>query len=204
MICPPVGVWTRAVDTERRGNCAAGSCEHHESDRVRGAGLRRLLRGNRCCGHVERYVADAKSVRRFPNRSDATDVRTVMKITGSLVVCVTAAAFTATVLLINPDPAPSPAATAVAAAPGAPPTITISQFAFNSVTASPGATVAVNNLDGVEHTVTAADGAFDSGVLATGGVVGLVAPTTPGVYSFLCAIHPSMSGQLTVQTAAQP
>jgi plastocyanin len=121
-----------------------------------------------------------------------------MKITGSLIVCVTAAAFTATVLLINPDPAPSPAA-AAAAAPGAPPAITISQFAFNAVTVAPGATVTVDNLDGVEHTATATDGSFDSGVIATGGAVALVAPATPGVYSFVCAIHPSMTGQLTVQ-----
>jgi plastocyanin len=134
---------------------------------------------------------------KLSNRCATGDVRTFMKITGSLIVCVTAAAFTATVLLVNPDPAPSPAT--AAAAPGAPPTITISQFAFNSVTVSPGATVAVDNIDGVEHTVSAADGSFDSGVLAGGGAVGLLAPTTPAIYSFFCAIHPSMTGQLTVQ-----
>lgn len=125
-----------------------------------------------------------------------------MKITGSLIVCVTAAAFTATVLLVNPEPTPRPVA--AAAEPGAPPTITISQFTFTPVTVTPGATLTIDNLDGVEHTVTATDGSFDSGVIATNGVVGLVAPTAPGVYSFLCAIHPSMRGQLTVQAAAQP
>ena len=125
-----------------------------------------------------------------------------MKITGSLIVCVTAAAFTATVLLVNPDPAPLPQA--AAAVPGAPPAITIAQFAFSAVTVSPGETVTVTNLDGVEHTMTATDGSFDSGVLATGSAVSIVAPATPGTYSFLCAIHPSMTGQLTVQAAVQP
>jgi plastocyanin len=123
-------------------------------------------------------------------------VRTCMKITGSLIVCVAAAAFTATVLLINPDPAPS---AATAAAPGAPPAITISQFTFTSVTVAPGASVNLDNLDGVEHTVTATDGAFDSGIVAAGGAGTVVAPTTPGTYAFLCAVHPSMTGQLTVQ-----
>lgn len=122
-----------------------------------------------------------------------------MKITGSLIVCVTAAAFTAAALLINPDPAPGLAAPAVAVGP---PTITISQFTFNAVTAAPGTTITVDNLDGVEHTVTATDGSFDSGVIATNGATNLVAPSAPGVYAFVCAIHPSMSGQLTVQAAA--
>lgn len=120
-----------------------------------------------------------------------------MKITGSLVVCAVAAAFTATTLLINPHAAPSRIVTA--AAPGAPPEITIAQFAFNSVTVSPGTTLTVHNLDSFEHTVTASDRSFDSGVVAGGGVASVVAPTAPGVYSFVCAIHPSMSGQLTVQ-----
>ena len=125
-----------------------------------------------------------------------------MKITGSLLVCVSAAAFTAAVLLVNPDPPPGPALAATNA--GEAPTITISQFSFSPATVSPGATLTVNNLDGVEHTVTATDGSFDSGIVATGGAIGLVAPATPGVYPFLCAIHPSMTGQLTVQAAVQP
>ena len=121
-----------------------------------------------------------------------------MNITGSLVVCVTAAAFTATTLLVNPDPAPAPAA-APAVASAATPEITISQFAFSDATVPAGATVTVNNLDGVEHTVTATDGSFDSGVVASATAMAFVAPNAPGTYSFVCAIHPSMSGQITVQ-----
>ncbi|MBK5332706.1 MAG: cupredoxin domain-containing protein [Ilumatobacteraceae bacterium] len=122
-----------------------------------------------------------------------------MKITGSLIVCVVAAGFTATALLINPDPVQPSAAAAV----GASQEIAISQFTFSSAAVAPGATLTVDNLDGVEHTVTATDGSFDSGVVAAGGAVGLVAPEVPGVYSFFCAIHPSMTGQLTVQAAGQ-
>ena len=127
-----------------------------------------------------------------------------MNITGSLVVCVVAAGFTATTLLINPDSSPGrPAAAAAAVVPGATPEITISGFTFNAVTVAPGATVTVNNLDGVEHTVTATDGSFDTGVVAGGSAIAFVAPTAPGVFTFMCAIHPSMTGQLTVQAVGQ-
>ena len=50
----------------------------------------------------------------------------------------------------------------------------------------PGATVTINNLDGVEHTVTATDGSFDSGVVASASAVAFVLPNAPGPYS-LCA-----------------
>jgi plastocyanin len=121
-----------------------------------------------------------------------------MNITGSLVVCVTAAAFTATTLLVNPDPAPAPAA-APTVAGVASAEITVSQFTFSIATVPPGAAVTVNNLDGVEHTVTATDGSFDSGVVDSATAMAFVAPNAPGTYSFVCAIHPSMSGQLIVQ-----
>jgi plastocyanin len=121
-----------------------------------------------------------------------------MNITGSLVVCVAASAFTATTLLVNPDPAPAPTA-APNVAGAAPPEITISQFVFSNATVPAGATVTISNLDGVEHTVTATDGSFDSGVVASAAAMAFVAPTAPGTYSFVCAIHPSMSGRLTVQ-----
>jgi plastocyanin len=126
-----------------------------------------------------------------------------MKITGSLIVCSLAAAFTAGTLLLNPDPAPAPAPAAAASppapgAPAAPPQITIQGFAFTSVTARPGEAITVQNLDETEHTVSSSDGAFDTGVIPPQGTSTVIAPLTPGVYSFVCAIHPSMIGQLTV------
>ena len=63
---------------------------------------------------------------------------------------------------------------------------------------SPGATFVVANDDPVEHTVSSTAGAFDSGTLAGGTAVALVAPTAPGTYEFACSIHPSMRGQLVV------
>jgi plastocyanin len=118
-----------------------------------------------------------------------------MKITGSLIVCGVAAAFTATTLLINPS-APPTAAVPTAAASSS--EITASGFAFTSATVAPGATVTIRNLDGDSHTVTAAAGVFDSGIVAPGDTAIIVAPTAQGVYAFVCSIHPSMAAQLTV------
>jgi plastocyanin len=116
-----------------------------------------------------------------------------MKITGSLIVCGVAAAFTAATLLVNPDAAKqAPLAQASTAE------ITISQFAFSDTTATPGATISVRNLDDTEHTVTSSPGQFDTGAVAATGTSTIVAPSTPGVYEFVCNIHPSMRGRLTV------
>lgn len=62
---------------------------------------------------------------------------------------------------------------------------------------APGASVTVANLDGEPHTVTADDGSFDQGVDG-GASAAFVAPATPGTYSFVCRIHPSMHGQIVV------
>lgn len=110
----------------------------------------------------------------------------------------------------EPDLA-QPAATTTAA-PGflnAPPageqtgdtaTITIVDFGFDSpITVAPGQTVTVVNGDGTSHTATADGGAFDTGTIAGGGTTTITAPTQPGTYSFFCAIHPSMRGELVVQ-----
>jgi plastocyanin len=122
--------------------------------------------------------------------------RGAMRITGSLVVCALAAAFTAATMIVDPDapgrPAPIPAS------PGAPPEIVIADFAFGSITASPGAAVTVNNLDVAEHTVSAQDGSFDSGLVPPSATSSVFAPNAPGVYAFICEIHPSMEGQLNV------
>ncbi len=93
--------------------------------------------------------------------------------------------------------AQTPTTTPAAAAPAA---ITIEGFDFGeSVTVAVGQTVVVTNLDGAPHTFTDRGGAFDSGSIGTGGGTFEVALDTPGVYEFFCAIHPSMTGTLTVE-----
>jgi plastocyanin len=120
-----------------------------------------------------------------------------MKITGSLIVCSLAAAFTAGALIVDPNPAPR-APIAAPSDPGAPPQVSIQEYAFSAVTASPGATVAVVNADAEGHTVTSANDLFDSGVVDAGVPGSFIAPSAPGVYAFECLIHPTMVGQLTV------
>jgi plastocyanin len=124
------------------------------------------------------------------------------RITGSLVVCVAAAAFTAGALIVNAadDATPVSAAPAPAVAAGAASaTVVIKDFAFSSATVRPGATVTVTNRDGVSHTVTADANAFNTGPLKAGASVTLRAPTKPGTYTFFCAIHPNMTGTLVVK-----
>jgi plastocyanin len=76
--------------------------------------------------------------------------------------------------------------------------IMIKDFAFTTpASVSPGATVAVHNMDGLEHTVTADDGSFDSP--APAGTSSFTAPTKPGTYKFHCSIHPEMHGTLVVK-----
>ncbi len=95
------------------------------------------------------------------------------------------------------DGAADPGAPAPAAA--APAVITIEGFAFSGAgTFQPGQTIEVVNVDGAPHTVTADDGSFDTGNIDGGGRTQLTLPTTPGTYSFFCAVHPSMTGTLTI------
>jgi plastocyanin len=115
-----------------------------------------------------------------------------VKITGSLIVCGLTAALTASALLVDPGPPTRGAKPSVASE------ITISNFAFDAGTAAPGATVTVRNLDDTQHTATSDVGAFDSAVIAPGHTATLVAPARVGVYEFVCTIHPSMRGRLTV------
>ncbi len=133
------------------------------------------------------------------------------RITGSLVVCSGAALFTAGALLFADDSASTPQASAESAAPtdsspygrGGQPAaqpaatgLTIADFTFAPLTASPGATVTVSNADGVQHTASGAD--FDTGVIDAGGSGTFVTPSVPGTYEFICNIHPTMQGELIV------
>jgi plastocyanin len=123
------------------------------------------------------------------------------RLTGSLVVCAAAAVFTAGALLINNgSSAPSSLArvkpTAMPAlSVGA--TLVIKDFAFAPVVAKPGARIAITNSDGDVHTVSASNGSFDVTVKGKAQAA-LTAPIKPGTYAFVCNIHPSMRGQLTV------
>lgn len=132
----------------------------------------------------------------------------MQRITGSLVVCLAAASFTAGALLFaddsprQPAAAPVPAAAAPApagaAAPATPAVMTIADFAFSPLTVAPGTTVTETNNDSMPHTVTAVGGEFASGLIDPGASVAFVAPTQPGSYTFVCDLHPSMQGTLVV------
>jgi plastocyanin len=84
-------------------------------------------------------------------------------------------------------------------APADGPTIQIEGFAFSALDpVDPGTEITVANLDGAQHTLTADDGSFNSGGLDGGAATTITAPDAPGTYTFVCNIHPSMTGSLTV------
>ena len=92
------------------------------------------------------------------------------------------------------SPSTAPATTAAAQ-------IVIDNFAFSpaNLTVHPGQTITVVNHDSVTHTLTASAGAaFDTGALNPGKSTTITAPTTPGAYPYVCTIHASMHGTLTV------
>ncbi|MEH0424382.1 cupredoxin domain-containing protein [Streptomyces sp. B21-083] len=79
--------------------------------------------------------------------------------------------------------------------------IVIENFAFSpaNLEVRPGAKVTVENRDSATHTVTATGGkAFDTGNIKGGATVTFTAPSTSGSYSYICTIHPTMKGTLTV------
>lgn len=75
--------------------------------------------------------------------------------------------------------------------------VSIKDFAFNpaSVQVSAGDTVKWTNMDSTDHTVTGST--FDSGIIHTGQSYEFRF-TTPGSYSYICSIHPSMKGTVKV------
>ncbi len=70
-------------------------------------------------------------------------------------------------------------------------------FAPADIEVSVGATVDWINEDPFAHTVTARDGAFDSGTME-GGAVFAQTFEESGTFEYFCAIHPSMTGTVTV------
>jgi len=78
--------------------------------------------------------------------------------------------------------------------------VTIKNFNFQpmAITVPVGATVTWKNLDEEPHTVTSTDGAFRSQAL-DGGDSFRFKFAKPGVYKYLCTVHPRMVASVTVK-----
>jgi plastocyanin len=79
--------------------------------------------------------------------------------------------------------------------------VSIQDFFFSpaNVSVQAGSTVTWVNEGNVPHTVTSDDGQFDSGVLMPGDSYTVVFKGR-GTITYHCAIHPSMTGSVTVGT----
>ncbi len=75
----------------------------------------------------------------------------------------------------------------------------VKDYTFGPLTVAPGQQVRVLDGDDEPHTLTAEDGSFDTGSFDKAEPGTFTAPTKPGTYAFLCKIHPSMQGTLTVR-----
>jgi plastocyanin len=71
-------------------------------------------------------------------------------------------------------------------------------FSPMDVTVTAGSTVTWKNLDGEPHTVTSADGAFRSPALDENDTYRFKFDH-PGVYKYVCSIHPKMMATVTVK-----
>jgi plastocyanin len=71
-------------------------------------------------------------------------------------------------------------------------------FQPRDLTIAAGGTVSWSNDEAsTTHTVTSDDGSFDSGLLMSGQAFAWEFDA-PGVYAYYCAIHPDMTGTITV------
>ena len=77
---------------------------------------------------------------------------------------------------------------------------TLGRAAYNpaDLTVSVGATVTWTNGDVVSHTSTADANGWNSGIIAPGGQFSFAFPTA-GTFSYHCAIHPGMVGNVVVR-----
>ena len=96
-------------------------------------------------------------------------------------------------------PEASPVASPEAATGGDETAVTIVNFAFDpaEIEVPVGATVTWTNEDSAPHTATSSDGTFDTGTLDQG-AQGSHTFTEAGTFEYQCAIHPSMTGMVTV------
>jgi plastocyanin len=77
------------------------------------------------------------------------------------------------------------------------PTVTISQFAYSSLTVKAGSTIVVKNKDQTTHTFHLMGTKIDPTV-APGKSIKVKLPTKVGSYTIHCDFHPSMSGKLKI------
>jgi plastocyanin len=78
-------------------------------------------------------------------------------------------------------------------------TVNIKNFMFAmDVTVTPGSIVTWKNLDGEPHTVASTDGLFHSQALDEGDSYSFKFDK-PGVYKYICSIHPRMKATITVK-----
>lgn len=114
-----------------------------------------------------------------------------------------ATAYAGTIVVGPTEAATGGASEPAGSFPDAPPPSTASvaiadrAFAPASVEVAAGGTVEWTNADGEGHTVSATGGAFESGIMPEGAVFAQVFET-PGVFDYVCAIHPEMRGTVTV------
>jgi plastocyanin len=72
-------------------------------------------------------------------------------------------------------------------------------YSPNPAVVAAGQTVAWKNADSVTHTATADGGSFNTGNIAPGATSAPITMATTGAFAYHCAIHPTMTGSLTVQ-----
>jgi len=98
-------------------------------------------------------------------------------------------------------PSSAAASTAVTCAPASGQgqvAVSIKDFAFGpaTITAKVGQTITFTNQDTTDHTATVG-GTCTTGHITPGSAAGLTF-SAPGTYDFACAIHPSMTGTITI------
>lgn len=84
-------------------------------------------------------------------------------------------------------------------------TIEIANFRFAppDLAVTAGTTVTWKNGDDSPHRIAADDGAYASAALDTGDSFTRTF-ATPGVYKYICSIHPYMKGEIVVKPAGNP
>jgi len=100
-----------------------------------------------------------------------------------------------------PPPAPASAPPTAVAPPPAPviEAVAIAGFAYSrAVTIPRGSTVVWTNSDSVQHDVQASDGSFHSALLSTAATFSHRFDQ-PGVFPYMCSVHPFMTQTVTVQ-----